>query len=822
MFNLHVSFSLFLFVRAPVFLYFCSMRTIQLKKRWCGWLVCCLVVVQVAAQSSFRVRGRVIDRVSRQPVMGAFVSPVSADSLRAVTDTAGVFVLSQVPPGICSFRVRAAGYVPQETPDYIVSAVTPEVNVELEEDVKSLQTLTVRPRLYGKTAEAPVSVQVIGLREIEKSPGANRDISRIVRGYPGVAFSPVGYRNDLIVRGGGPSENRFYMDGIEIPNINHFATQGATGGPVSIVNADLVREIKFYTGAFPADRAGAMSSVLDFRLRDGSSESQSFKATLGASEAALSGSGHIGEKTTYLFSLRQSYLQLLFKMIGLPFLPNYIDGQFKVKTRLTPYDELTVMALAGVDRMELNTDLAGEDESSDYILSYLPKIEQETFTVGASYRHYAGRHVQTYVLSHNYLNDKNLKYRGNDDSSEDNLMLRLRSTEQKTTFRAENMTSLSGGWTLKENLELNYMDYADRERRLLSVGDWSVYRTHLGIVAYGASFSAAYTAPEERWSASVGLRADGNSYSSRMSRPWEQLSPRASFRYAFSPHWSAAASAGWYHQLPPYTALGYKDVSGRLANKALRYMNVAQTALGGEWRANDRWAVSAEGFYKSYYRVPLSLADGVPLTCKGTDYGVVGNEALVSTAQGRAYGVEALVRWTLPDRLNLTGSFTWYRSEYRADRHSAYVPSAWDNRWILNMSGTYDFPHRWSLGLRLSCIGGAPYTPYDEAASSYVSYWDAHGKSAYDYSRYNAERLPGYAQLDVRVDKEFFFRHWRLGLYLDLQNVTVSKLRQPDVFMSTGIVANPEVPLAEQRYVMRRIEQVSGTLLPTLGVTVEF
>ena len=358
------------------------MEMMRMKKFFCGWLLCSLLVVQAVAQSSFRVTGKVIDRTSRQPVVGAFVSPASIDTVRAVTDTAGVFVLPHVPPGIFSFRVTAAGYVPQETPDYIVSAVTPEVNVELEEDIKSLHTLTVRPKSYGKTAEAPVSVQVIGLREIEKSPGANRDISRIVRGYPGVAFSPVGYRNDLIVRGGGPSENRFYMDGIEIPNINHFATQGATGGPVSIVNADLVREIKFYTGSFPADRAGAMSSVLDFRLREGSSERQTFKATLGASEAALSGSGHIGEKTTYLFSLRQSYLQLLFKMIGLPFLPNYIDGQFKVKTRLTPYDELTVMALAGVDRMELNTDLAGEDEGSDYILSYLPKIEQETFTVG--------------------------------------------------------------------------------------------------------------------------------------------------------------------------------------------------------------------------------------------------------------------------------------------------------------------------------------------------------------------------------------------------------------------------------------------------------
>ena len=139
-------------------------------------------------------------------------------------------------------------------------------------------------------------MQVIGMREIEKSPGSNRDVSRIVRSYPGVSFSPIGYRNDLIVRGGGPSENRFFMDGIEIPNINHFATQGATGGPVSIVNSDLVREINFYTGSFPADRAGALSSVLDFRLRDGDLERQTFKATLGASEVSLSGSGHVGKR----------------------------------------------------------------------------------------------------------------------------------------------------------------------------------------------------------------------------------------------------------------------------------------------------------------------------------------------------------------------------------------------------------------------------------------------------------------------------------------------------------------------------------------------
>lgn len=341
----------------------------------------------------------------------------------------GNFVIEKVKPGICQLSVSYLGYKSVVTPDYIISATTPFIEIEMDEDSNTLEGVVVRPNRFNKTIESPVSMKVIGLREIENSPGANRDISRIVRSYPGVSFSPIGYRNDLIVRGGGPSENRFYMDGIEIPNINHFATQGATGGPVSIVNADLIREIKFYTGAFPANRSGALSSVLDFSLQDGNPDKQTFKATVGASELSLSGSGHLGKKTTYLFSVRQSYLQFLFDVLGLPFLPNYIDAQVKVKTRFSDTDELTFLALTGIDKMKLNTD--EDSESAQYILSYLPTIEQETFTIGTTYRHYAGKHVQTFTLSHNYLNNKNIKYRNNDESSEDNLTLRLRSLEQK-------------------------------------------------------------------------------------------------------------------------------------------------------------------------------------------------------------------------------------------------------------------------------------------------------------------------------------------------------------------------------------------------------
>ena len=787
-------------------------------------LVCLLFLFVAAAYSQgYTIKGRVIDRLSRQPIEYANVLVVGGNNngVGAATDMDGNFVIEKVKPGICQLSVSYLGYKSVITPDYIISATTPFIEIEMDEDSNTLEGVVVRPNRFNKTIESPVSMKVIGLREIEKSPGANRDISRIVRSYPGVSFSPIGYRNDLIVRGGGPSENRFYMDGIEIPNINHFATQGATGGPVSIVNADLIREIKFYTGAFPANRSGALSSVLDFSLQDGNPDKQTFKATVGASELSLSGSGHLGKKTTYLFSVRQSYLQFLFDVLGLPFLPNYIDAQVKVKTRFSDTDELTFLALTGIDKMKLNTD--EDSESAQYILSYLPTIEQETFTIGATYRHYAGKHVQTFTLSHNYLNNKNIKYRNNDESSEDNLTLRLRSLEQKTSFRAENR-SYFGNWTMREGVELNYSSYTNNtwQRLFTDVPVISDYNTDLGLFSWGLFALADYTSQDKKLTASVGLRADAANYASQTKRVWEQLSPRVSISYALNEMWSISGGSGIYYQLPPYTALGFKNSEGVWVNKGLDYMRVIGANLGFDWRWRDRWIVSVEGFYKGYGDVPLSIRDQVPLTCKGNDYGTSGDEALVSSAEGRAYGLETMVQWNIPDKLNLTGSFTLFKSEYRNNSSSPYIASAWDNRFVLNLSGTYDFPKHWSVGAKLSCIGGSPYTPYDVEKSSLVEAWDAQGRPYYDYDAYNTGRLDAFAQLDLRVDKDFYFKKWRFGVYLDLQNITGSKLKQPDALMSTGGIENPEAPHSEQRYVMKTVKQESGTILPTIGLTVEF
>ena len=801
----------------------CNAKSIQTDmSRILLTILCMWLPLQLMAQG-FTVRGRVVDKLSRQPVAYANVSLYGNPGQGASTDSLGQFRIEHVAPGIHQLSVSCIGYKNLLSPEYIVSAKLPPVELELEEDASQLAEVTVQAAApFRRIKESPVSLQIIGLSEIEKSPGGNRDISRIVRSYPGVSFSPIGYRNDLIVRGGSPSENRFYMDGIEIPNINHFATQGASGGPVSILNADLIREVQFYTGAFPADKGGALSSVMDIRLRDGNPDDQTFKATLGASEVSLSGAGHFGERTTYLFSVRQSYLQLLFKMLGLPFLPNYIDGQFKIKTRLTATDELIFLGLTGIDNMKLNTDEEGED--AEYMLSYLPRIKQQTFTLGAAYKHYAGRHVQTISLGYNYLANQNLKYTNNDDSSPDNLTLDLSSHEQKATLRAENRTH-GERWTLTEGVETWYARYDDRTfQRIFAGGTQQAWQqqTDLGIVGWGAFASARYRTPDERWTATLGLRLDGCDYSRSMMRFWQNLSPNLSVSWRVRPAVAINAAVGLYHQLPAYTGLGYKDATGELANKSLKYMRVANANLGTEWNVTPRVVLALEGFYKYYTRVPLSVADGIPLSCKGNDYGTVGNELLLPTASGRAYGVEASMRWQIPGKFTSVASVTCFRSEYRNDDRSPYIASAWDNRFIANVSGTYDFPRNWSVGAKLSAIGGSPYTPYDEDKSSLVEAWDVQGRPYYDYSRYNTCRLDAFAQLDVRVDKNYYFRGWRLGVYLDLQNVTKSVLRQQDVLMSTGVIENPEAPASEQRYVMKRLKQESGTLLPTIGLTVEF
>ena len=766
------------------------------------------------AQQTYSIKGIVKDAANSEPV--SFANVVIWNTIEGtVTDSIGQFEITGVSPG--SYRLQASfiGYKPTVTAEFRISNKDMFFPIEV--------SIVASP--FRKTAESPLGLRVIGFKEIEKSAGGNRDISRVVQSFPGVA-STAAFRNDLMVRGGGPSENRFFLDGVEIPNINHFSTQGASGGPVGIINPDFIREVDFYSAAYPAARGNALSSVLDFKLQDGNKEKFSLRGVIGASDIGFSANGPAGKKTTYQVSIRRSYLQFLFDMIGLPFLPTFTDAQFKVKHTFDRKNELAILGLGAIDDMKLNTGMEDMSEKNQYILAYLPVVKQKTYTLGAVYKHYSGKNIYSLIVSRSQLNNKNIKYRDNDESSEENLTLNYRSDEIENKLRSENIFRFPF-FRLNVGGNLEYATYTNRtyQKQFTTIPRVINYHTDLGLLKWGLYATAIYESDNERFTASLGVRADANDYSPEMNNLLDQLSPRLSLSYRLFGAVYLNGSIGRYYELPPYTVLGFKDNQGNYLNKTnhLTYIRSDQAGLGLEYRPSSYLKFSAEGFYKKYDQYPMSLVDSIPLASKGTDYGVLGNEAVNSTATGRAYGLDLTGRWYNYKGLTFIASYTYVRSEFKDGRGSGkYIPSAWDNRHLFTFSGTYALPKNWDIGAKLRVVGGAPYTPYDVEKSSLVEAWDASGSLYYDYSRFNSERLKPFTQLDIRIDKTFYLKKFMLGAYIDIQNILNSKYKEQDVYIKTGKILNPDAPLDQQRYELKPVERRTGTLLPSIGLMIEF
>lgn len=784
-------------------------------------LVGCMQFMQ--AQKSYSIKGIVKEATSGEPIPYATVI-IWNTTHGTATDSIGNFEITGVAPG--SYRLQASflGYKPTVTAEFRLANKDIFFPIELEPSSENLQEVSVVASPFRKTAESPLGLRVIGFKEIEKSAGGNRDISRVVQSFPGVA-STAAFRNDLMVRGGGPSENRFFLDGVEIPNINHFSTQGASGGPVGIINPDFIREVNFYSAAFPAARGNALSSVLDFKLQDGNKEKFSLRGVVGASDVGLSANGPMGDKTTYQVSVRRSYLQFLFDMIGLPFLPTFTDAQFKIKHTFNKKNELTFLGLGAIDDMKLNTGMKDMSEKNQYILAYLPVVKQKTYTLGAVYKHYSGKHIYSLIISRSQMNNKNIKYRDNDESMPENLTLNYRSDEIENKLRSENIFRLPY-IQLQVGGNIDYSEYTNKtfQKLFTTVPREINYQTDLGIWKWGLYATAIYESDNERFTASLGLRTDANNYSSQMNNMLDQLSPRLSLSYRLIKDVYLNANIGRYYELPPYTVMGFKDNNGNYVNKAndLQYIRSDQAGLGLEYRPSSFLKFTAEGFYKHYNQYPMSVIDSIPLASKGTDYGVLGNEAVTSTATGRAYGLELMGRWYNYKGLTFIASYTFVRSEYKDGRNTGrYLPSAWDNKHLFTFSGTYSLPRNWDVGAKFRVVGGAPYTPYDVEKSSYVEAWDASGSLYYDYSRFNSERLKAFTQLDLRIDKTFYFKNIMLGLYIDLQNVFNTKYKEQDVYIKTGKIINPEAPREQQRYELKPVERMTGTLLPGIGIMIE-
>jgi hypothetical protein len=776
------------------------------------------------------IEGSTVNKFNNEPLPFVTLLVIGTDN-GVVSDIDGNYKIEGLSPGLYDIRASFVGFDELTVFEIQVTNSKPTVvNFELVERSTSLDEVVVTASPFVKTEESPVSLRSIGVAEIQRNPGGNRDISKVVQSLPGVT-STANFRNDLIIRGGSPNENRFYLDDVEVPNINHFATQGASGGPVGLINVNFIREVDFYSGAFPANRGNTLSSVFNFKQKDGRSDKLGLSFTAGASDVGLTLEGPIGEKTTFLFSARRSYLQFLFAALELPFLPTYNDFQAKIKTKINQRNEIYFIGLGAIDEFRLNLD-ANETEDQQYLLDNLPVSPQWNYTNGLVYKHYRDNGYWTAVLSRNMLNNESKKYLKNDDSDESNLILDYASQESENKFRLENTTRVAG-WKINTGFGYEGVRYTNNSfiKIATPLGPEDVFfDSKVYFNKYSVFTQLSKKLLDDKLAVSVGARMDGNNYSTNMSNMLEQFSPRLSLAYNLSSNLALNANVGRYFQLPPYTVLGYREADVLFNQGNVDYIQADHAVLGLEYITASSSKLTLEAYYKIYSNYPYLVEDDITLANLGGDFGVIGNDRISSTANGEAYGLEFLFQQRLYKGFYGIGSYTLGWSKFD-DSMGELVPSSWDSRHILNLTVGKKFGKDWELGVNWRYQTGLPYTPFSDV-SNQVSFWNINNAGIRDYTQINTQRAAASNTIDLRIDKKWFFDKFTLNLYFDIENIFGNAVGSPIMLLDReldgdglpigpALIENPTDPIGDQRYKVKLQDVTQGTPIPSLGILFE-
>ncbi len=783
------------------------------------------------AQNLGNINGFVRQSKTLVPLQGVTIKVVGTDKVTS-TDEKGFFSIREIPTKSYTIEASSIGYKPVQKFDIgVTSGNTVEVNFDLEEETRELGNIVIRAN-FPKPVGVFNSVQSLSANEIIRYPGANFDMAKVVQSLPGVSGS-VGFRNDIIIRGGAPNENVYYLDGVEVPTINHFATQGAAGGPVGMLNVSFLDRVTLHTSAFPAKYDNPLSGVLQFRQRTGNPEKLQGNFRLSATEAALTAEGPLGKgPTTFIASVRRSYLQLLFKLIELPFLPDYWDYQYKLTHKPDNKNEINIIGIGSIDNFSFLKPKNATLEQLT-ILDQIPLNSQRTNTVGVTWRHAMRKGYWQLVASTNLLDNRADKFEGNDIGNEARRILKYKSIEDERRLRYEinfsiNKIQVNAGAQLISTMYNN----ETFQRRNGFVVDYS---TSFDMFRYGFFASGTRKLFKERLTLTAGVRTDGNDFMEEGNALGKNLSPRLAASYAISKSLNANFSVARYYKTPAYTILGFK-INDRYVNKDADFIRSDHLVGGLEWLPNSTIRVTAEGFIKKYNDYPVSLATGVSLANFGGDFGVLGNERITSTGQGRTSGFELLFQQRLTKNFYGIFAYTYYNSKF-SGTNQQLIPSAWDNRHLVSFTGGYRLGKNWEIGLRFRYQGGAPYTPFDNQQSLDNYYFLS--APTLDYSKINQERLAAFNAADLRIDKKYNFKKWTLNLFLDVQNFYNSKnptapsftlKRNPDESFATttgdpynpGVFGDPSAPNNRQKGIPVILPNTSGSRLPSIGFVVEF
>lgn len=708
--------------------------------------------------------GRTVDTQSERPLVGANVYLPDLER-GAATDANGRFTIDSLPVGTHTVRVSMMGYRTDVYTSVVVTSGRPaELTARLTPEAIEEDEVTVEADYFSSVASTPTSVRGLRAEEIRRAPGAATDIQRVMQSMPGVVFGD-DERNDLIVRGGSPRENMTLLDGFEVPTINHFATQGATGGPISMLDTDFLDDATFHTGGFGAQYGGYLSSVLDIRLREGSRESFG-----GSADVSMAGAGGSLEgplplhnendepRGSWFVGARRSYLDLVQTGIGLTAVPQYGSMQGKAVMDLSPRDRLTVIGLGGYHSIHFERDLESDDRGAD------TDVDDGGNQVvgGLAWQRFWDAGVTTLRLS-----TASTTYRTDVRDAGDALETRNRSRETTTALRFTSVWDLADATTLQTGGTLRLIDYRHNLFSRADTLNTGVVRDEIDVTERTTpAQNDAYVHLEQDagpLTLTGGLRLNHFSLSDHAT----VLSPRLSARVSLTDQVEATAAWGHYHQWPELVWYSTTDTA-----QNLRPTRATHWVAGLEWQPRPAWKLTLEGYRKAYSQVPVF--EDRPMMSpinEGDDFGVFSVGALDDSGTARSHGIEAFVQRRLTDVFYTTVSFTLSDTRY-TPLDEVQRPSSFDIRHVLDATvGIREMEAGDVLGLlggsvRIRYMSGQPTTPFDIEAS------EAMGRGIIDTDQIHEERLPNYLRLDLRIDRRENFSWGALTSYVEIQNAT--------------------------------------------------
>jgi len=803
-------------------------------------ILSCVFFFSLRSQTNGVILGNIKDKNTQETIIGATIF-VEGTTNGITSGTDGNYKLI-VPVGTYRLKASFIGYTATIKENIVVTSGNAQIiNFEMEPTSSELTEVEVTFD-KGKSAVAtdmitPLSVQQLTTEEIKSNPGGNYDVSKVIQTLPGVGGSAGGAaRNDIIIRGGAPNENVYYLDGVEIPVLNHFQTQRSSGGATGILNVSFIEDVKLSSSAFDAKYDNALASTFIIKQREGNPEKLSGNIRLAGTEVATTLEGPLGKKTNFLASARRSYLQYLFELIDLPIRPNFWDFQYKVTHRLNDKTTLTAIGIGGIDEFAFATPKNSTPENI-YITRSLPYINQWNYTTGFSVKRLINNGFMNFVVSRNMFNNALDKFE-DDKQIEANRTFKLRSQEIENKFRWD-INKYIRGWKMSAGLMAQYVKYntklfsqvtnavSDSLGNEIAPANKITFNSDIEFFKYGAFATVAKNILNEKLLVSFGLRTDMNSFIKDGNNPLNTLSPRLSLAYHVSRRFDITGSVGSYYKIPTYTTLGYRDSANVLANKSMKYIQSNHYVLGTQFLPNESLRFTLEGFYKQYNNYPVSLANGISLANQGGDFGSIGSEKIISNGKGECYGFEFFVQQKLVKSVFYVLSYTFVRSTFSGS-DKKLIASSWDNQHLISATLGYKFKRNWQLGLKYRLAGGLPYTPFDLNASqqNYLLL----GTGILDYSRLNSKRLNLFHQLDLRIDKKFNFKRTSLDLFVDVQNVLLFRQQSAPNYTfkrnadNTGFETTDGNPIRNDGSnavpVILQNNDLSAT--PTIGIIFEF